>query len=133
MVVERVERRIPKSAIKPLMEHCKKLGEETGRPAAQIFKKYLKLMKKYENFFFSKPWPEKADKQFEFSDQDVEFLAESKNYKDESECFTLVCLRKNMSMEGFDSQGFTEDFECHGSEKCWGCSVWVSIPGFLAC
>jgi hypothetical protein len=117
------EKGIPKSAVKSLMEYCNELGMEAGVSAAEVLKNYLELMKKYADYFFSKPWSEKLDKRFEFSDHDVEFLAGSKNYKDESERFTLVCLRRNMSMEGFDSQGFTEDFKCHGSEKCWGCSV----------
>jgi len=58
------ERRIPKNAVKPLIEHCAKLSREAGRPAAEIFKEYLELMNKYADFFFSEPWPEKTGKQF---------------------------------------------------------------------
>ena len=117
------ERKIPKSAVKPLMEHSQKLAEETGIPALEIFKKYLELMKKYADYFFSKPWPEKPDKKLDLNDEDLEFIKKAKDYEEERERFTLVCLRRNMSIEGFDAEKFEDDFKFYGRRECWGCVV----------
>lgn len=116
--------KIPKSAVKPLMEHCERLSGETGRSAADIFREYLELMKKYADFFFSGPWPEKLDKQADLSDEDVKFIEGGGSHEERCERFTLVCLRRNMSVEGFDSEGFLEDFKFYGGMECWDCPVW---------
>ena len=115
--------KIPKSAVKPLMEYCERLSEQTGKPAAQIFREYLELMKKYADFFFSWPWPEKPDKQADLIDEDVKFIEGGGSHEERYERFTLVCLRRNMSVEGFDSEGFLEDFEFYGGMECWNCPV----------
>lgn len=117
------DKRIPKSAVGSLLEYCNEEASKTGSSAPEMFRNFLELMKKFTDYFFSVPWPEKADKRFEFSDLEVEFLDGSKSYKDECERFTMVCLRRNISMEGFDSQGFREEFEYHGRVECWDCSV----------
>jgi len=119
------ERRIPKSAVKPLILYCERLSGETGRSAAEIFKEYLELMNKYGEYFFSEPWPEKVDKPvgFRFGDEDVNFIEGAEGYEEECERFTLVCLRRNISMEGFDAEGFDEDFKFYGHVECWDCVV----------
>ena len=114
---------IPKSAVKLLVEHCRKLSVETGRPAAEILREYLELMKKYAGFFFSRPWPEKLDKQGALSDEDGKFIEGGGSHEERCERFTLVCLRRNMSVEGFDSEGFLEDFKFYGGMECWNCPV----------
>lgn len=110
------------------MEHCGKLAKETGASASDLFKNYLKLMRKYADYFFSKPWPEKPDKPhtslLEFiSEEDEKFIRASKGYEEECEHFTIVCLRRNISMEGFDSEGFISDFNFLGNLPCWDCVV----------
>jgi len=49
---------IPKKSVKPLIEHCAKLSEESGKPADEIFKNYLELMNKHADYFSARPWPE---------------------------------------------------------------------------
>ena len=87
--------KIPKSAVKPLMEHCERLSEQTGKPAAQIFREYLELMKKYADFF-SEPWTEKPNVQLGLRDRDVGFIRGGKSYRERCERFTIVCLRRNI-------------------------------------
>jgi len=129
VVIVQEEGRIPKVAVKPLLEHCQKLSEETGGSPAEIFKKFLELMKKYAEYFFGERWREKLDRQFDFSDVDVDFIEGSESYSEECDRFTLVCLRRNISLEGFDSEGFDEDFKFHGNMECWNCvvpdAVWL--------
>ncbi|NWF87758.1 hypothetical protein HXY32_08140 [Candidatus Bathyarchaeota archaeon] len=118
-----VETKIPKAAIKPLVEYCQKLSGEIGKPATHIFKEFLELMRKYADYFFGRPWPEKLDKRFDPSNADSSFIKSSKNYNEECERFTVVCLRRNMSLEGFDADGFNEDFGFYGKKACWDCVV----------
>ena len=117
------KRRIPKAAVKPLMEYCKKQGEETGRSAAEIFKDYLELMNKYADYFFIESWPQTSDKQFGLSDADASFIKGGRNYGEKCERFTVVCLRRNISIEGFDAAGFDEDFRFYGNRECWDCVI----------
>jgi len=58
-----MQRRIPRKAVDSLVEYCQKLGEETGRPAAEIFREYLELMKKHADYFFSQSWTKEPDEQ----------------------------------------------------------------------
>jgi len=81
------------------------------------------LMKEYADYFFSEPWPEKLDKRSELSDLDVDFIKGSESYREECDRFTLVRLRRNMSMEGFNPQVFDEDFRFHGKMECCYCVV----------
>ena len=119
------ERGIPKRAVKSLLEYCNEKSRKTGVSAAKILKNYLELMKKYADYFFSEPWPEKPDKQFEWdlNEVDKKFVDGGKNYAERVERFTVVCLRRNMSMEGFDAEGFDEDFGFYGKMECWNCVV----------
>jgi hypothetical protein len=117
------ERKIPKNAVKPLIEYCQKLSGETGKSAAEIFKEFLRLMKKYGDYFFSEPWPEKLVRRLEFSDVDEDFVRGARNYSEECERFTVVCLRRNISLEGFDAEGFEEDFDWHEKRACWHCVI----------
>ncbi len=118
-----IEKKIPKAAVKPLVEYCQKLSGETGKPAAQIFKEFLELMKKYADYFFSEPWSKEQDKPFGLNDADLNFIKGGKNHNEECERFRVACLRKNISLEGFDAKGFNEDLENYGDKACWGCIV----------
>jgi len=115
---------IPKSAVKPLVEYCQKLSVETGRPAAEILREYLELIKKYADFFFSETWTEKPNVQFGLRDREVGFIQGGKSYRERCERFTLVCLRRNISLEGFDSECFNYEFKLYGSMACGNCPVW---------
>lgn len=77
-------------------------------------------MKKYADYFFSEPWPEKYDydEATDFTDEDVEFLTDGEEgeYKDR---LTTVFLKKNINLEdGFagvfgyfwTQQAFHEEF-----------------------
>jgi len=101
MLVKRKKRKIPRNAVEPLMQTCKLLSEEWGKPAAEIFKDFLELMNKYADYFFSKPWPEKYDydEATSFTDEDVEFLSggEKEEFDDR---FKIVLLKKNMYLKG---------------------------------
>ncbi|MEM4143015.1 MAG: hypothetical protein QW445_02580 [Candidatus Bathyarchaeia archaeon] len=80
-------------------------------------------MRKYSDYFFQKPWSEKRDKEFELGTEDLEFIDASKDYSEERERFIIICLRRNMSLEGFDSVGFEDDFNRYGRVACLGCVV----------
>lgn len=123
MVVLETERKLPKAAIEPLLELCLKISKEIGKSACEIFKEYLELMNKYADYFFCELWPERLDKHFELSDADVDFIKNARSYKEECERFVVVCLRRNLSTEGFDVQGFEEDFKFYGNRECWDCVV----------
>jgi len=123
------ERKIPKSTVKPLLEYCEKASKEAKVSAAELFGYYLELMKKYDDYFFAKPWSEKPEKPlrlddpFDFAEEDRLFIDAGKSYVDECERFTIVCLRRNISLAGFDSEGFVSDFDFYGKVACYGCVV----------
>jgi hypothetical protein len=98
-LVKRARRKIPRNAVEMLMDACEMLSEEWEKPAAEIFKGFLKLMDRYGDYFFSKPWPEKYDYEeaTTFTDEDMDFLLESKG--EFSDRYTTVCLKKNMNLE----------------------------------
>ena len=81
------------------MQTCEWLSKEWGRPATEIFKEFLELMNKYDDYFFSKPWPRKYDhdEATSFTDEDLEFLFEDE--KEFQERYTTVSLKKNMYLE----------------------------------
>ncbi|MEM3549932.1 MAG: hypothetical protein QXV01_02445, partial [Candidatus Bathyarchaeia archaeon] len=109
-----------------LAEYCQKLGEENGRPAEEIFKEFLELMKKYADFFFSDPWPETLNKSYSlegFVGDDLNFIKGAKTYREECERFTVICLKRNISLKGFDADGFEEDSKWFGKLACWHCVV----------
>jgi hypothetical protein len=82
------------------MQTCELLSKEWEEPATEIFKRFLQLMNKYADYFFSKPWPRKYDydEAITFADEDLEFLFESK--EEFQDRYTTVCLKKNMYLEG---------------------------------
>lgn len=120
------EHKIPKEAARNLAEYCQKLSREDGRPAAEIFKEFLELMKKYADFFFSEPWPETVGKAFSlegFVGEELEFIKGAKTYREECERFTVLCLKRNISLKGFDAEGFEEDYEWFAKLACLYCVV----------
>lgn len=82
------------------MQTCEWLSKEWGRPATEIFKEFLGLMNKYDDYFFSKPWARKYDhdEATSFTDEDLEFLFEDE--KEFQERYTTVSLKKNIYLEG---------------------------------
>lgn len=117
------EHKIPKAVAENLAKYCQKVSSETERIAAEIFREFLELIKKYADYFFSEPWSQKLDKRFELSDADLGFIKGGKSYGEECERFTVVCLRRNMSLEGFDAEGFEEDFNWYGKVACLDCVI----------
>ncbi|WP_309493587.1 hypothetical protein [Candidatus Hecatella orcuttiae] len=113
--------KIPRKALAGLWEICEGKVER--------FEELLSLMVKYADYFLDRPWPEKMEKElryeedFGLGDEDVEFLDESKNYEEKVQRFTLVCLKRNISLEGFDVEGFKGDFNSYGGSWCWDCTV----------
>jgi len=101
------KRKIPKTAIEPLMRHCEFLSKESDQTAEEIFKEYLELMNKYADYFFSEPWPKKYDyeKATTFTDEDIEFLTEGEK-EEGADRFTAMLLKKNINLE----HGFMELF-----------------------
>lgn len=100
-MVKKEKRKIPREALEPLMVMCDWESSELGKPAAEIFKRYLGLMNKHANYFFDKPWPRKYDHKeaTSFTDEDLEFLYE--NEEEFRERFETMCLKKNMYLGGF--------------------------------
>jgi len=82
------------------MKTCEMLSEEWGRPAKEIFKRFLGLMNKYADYFFSRPWPRKYDYEeaTTFTDEDIEFLSDGED-EEFPDRYTTVCLKKNMNLE----------------------------------
>jgi len=114
--------RIPKSAVKSLLECCAKMGEETGRPAVEIFREYLELIKKYADYF-DEPWPETKQTRRGFTEKEDEFIEGAESVSERLERFTLVCLRRNISLQGFDSEHFVHDLDFYGGLDCSKCVV----------
>jgi hypothetical protein len=116
---------IPKKAVKPLIEHCNKVGAETGRSGVQVMAGYLKLMKKHAGYFFSDPWPAKPVNNWGLWLQDDEdyFLSEHRGYRDEVERFVVILLKRNLCWEGFNRERFDSEFSFYGKMLCLGCEV----------
>ena len=96
---KRKQRKIPRNAVEPLMQTCEWLSKDWDKPATEIFKSFLELMTKYEDYFFSQPWPEKYDykEATSFTDEDVDFILESED--DFADRYTTICLKKNMCLD----------------------------------
>jgi hypothetical protein len=94
--------KIPRKAVEPLMQMCEMYSREQGRPASEIYRKFLGLMSCYSDYFFSGSWPKKYDfnEATTFTDDDVEFLFECEE-GEFGDRYTTVCLKKNMYLEGF--------------------------------
>jgi len=125
--VKKEKRKIPRKALEPLMEMCEWLSKETGKPATDIFKRYLGLMDKYADYFFSEPWPKDYvyEEATTFTDEDLDFLL--KRDGKFWERFETICLKKNMYLEGFmgyfgmywTRQAFYEEFVRPGLKPIW--------------
>lgn len=98
-------KKIPRKAVERLMKHCEFLSKESERTAAEIFKAYLELMKKYADYFFSGPWPKKYDYEAAtaFTDADLEFLSDGPE-GEYAERFRTLLLKKNINL----ATGFVE-------------------------
>jgi hypothetical protein len=87
---------------------CEAMTEVFGGSASERFHRYLRLMNKYDYYFFSEEWPAKYnyDEATTFTQKDLNFLhgtAEAPIDKSEfQDRLDTVCLRKNVSMEGFE-------------------------------
>ena len=96
------KRKIPRAAVEPLLNACEMYSKMQGRAATEFFEEFLGLMDRYSDYFFSEPWPRKYDykEATTFTDGDLDFLFEC--YVEEfDDRLTTVCLRKNISLEGF--------------------------------
>jgi hypothetical protein len=85
------------------MSICEEMSKKTDKTAMELFKTYLTLMDKYSDYFFSEPWPIKYeyDLATTFTPEDLDFLhANEDEYADR---FLTLCLKKNMSLEGFNA------------------------------
>jgi hypothetical protein len=116
---------IPKKAVKPLIEHCNRLGEKAGRSGAEVFEDYLEGIKRHADYFFSSPWPPRhvlIDGVGLTWEEDA-FISASCSYAEEVERFTIALLKRNLSLEGFNSECFEQQFEFCGRVACFGCAV----------
>jgi hypothetical protein len=95
------KRKIPRAAIADLAEMCAFLGKLVNEPPANPIKRYLSLMKKYDDYFFDAPWLMEYDfeKATTFTDTDQAFLfANKEEFQDR---LATVCLKKNIYVKGF--------------------------------
>lgn len=118
-----VGKKLPKKAVKPLLQYCVELSKESGKPAKQIFKEILESMEKHKDYFFNKRWPETRKIQLGLGDENSAFIEAGKNVEDRLERFTLFCLKRNISMEGLNVDRFKENCEFYGGRECRRCSV----------
>jgi hypothetical protein len=117
-----MKRKLPRSAVEPLIEYCKKTAQAEGS-ASDLLEHYLELMKKYEGFFFGKPWPETLDETpSSISQEEMDFVEAGASYAEKCERATIARLRRMISLEGFDSERFARRGGL-GSEPCWDCVV----------
>lgn len=123
--VSRARRRLPRSALEPLMECCEYLSERlgSGESAVSVFRRVLEGMRRYGDFFFDHPWTERAEWEYGLSDEELGFIEGGETFEERGERYTLVCLRRNISMEGLDKEEFIGVYNSYGRGKCWGCSV----------
>jgi hypothetical protein len=123
-VSEELSRKLPRSAVKSLIEYCNKTAGEADGSASDMLKRYLELMKKYEGFFFSKSWAETPDEEEAglFSREERDFVEAGGSYAEKCERAIVVRLRHAISLEGFDSECFVDDDQL-GGVLCWDCVV----------
>ena len=109
----KTRRKLPRTAIEDLTQACELMGKCNGQPASQIFERYLKLIDKYDYYFFSEPWPAKYDftKATTFTEDDMQFLVGKENVSEAMDRFDLICLKKIIAMEG--STGYWGLFWAH--------------------
>jgi hypothetical protein len=115
---------IPKKAVKALIEHCNKFGDRTGRSGVEVFKDYLVWIKKHADYVFSQPWPPRyASAGTWLTTEESKFIYNSKSYDEEVERFTVVLLKRNLSLEGFEREYFEGEFDFYGRLYCDCCAV----------
>jgi|SRR3990170_118928 len=91
-----------------ILSCCTYIADLFGASAAERFDRYLRLMNKYDYYFFSEEWPAKYnyDDATTFNQKDLNFLhgiEEAATDKSESrERLDTICLRRNVSLEGFE-------------------------------
>ncbi|MCW4045285.1 MAG: hypothetical protein NWE94_07195 [Candidatus Bathyarchaeota archaeon] len=113
----KTRRKLPRIAIEDLTETCSQMSKFSGKPAQEIFKRYLQLIDKYDYYFFSEPWPAKYDftQATTFTEEDMQFLVgteeETLNISEACDRFDVICLKKSISLEG--SPGFWGIFWAH--------------------
>ena len=117
-----MERKIPRSVLEDLADYCRG-KEEDGRPSSDVLRDYLELMRRYADYFFQRPWPQTLEKDLGLSEEDVDFIVGAETFEEWGTRYTLACLRRNMSLEGFDGEGFDNDLKCIGRDLCVDCSV----------
>jgi hypothetical protein len=98
--------KLPKIAVAQLASAAEQISKrEKNKTAAQIFKQYLTLMDKYNDYFFSEPWPKKFDYKHvtTFTCEDLDFIDENEDeYVDR---VLTVMMKKNISLSGFSTKG----------------------------
>jgi hypothetical protein len=115
---------IPKKAVKALIEYCNKFGDKTGRSGVQVFKDYLEWMKKHSDYVFSNPWPPRyASTGTWLTTEESKYILNSKSYEEEVERFTVVLLKRNLSLDGFERDYFEKEFDFYGRIYCGCCTV----------
>lgn len=124
--------RLPRKAVKELIQHCEKREEETGEPAAEILKRLLKLLKTHHDHLKQR-WPASTKPRLLLEEAETRFIEAEKKPEERLNRLTLICLRDNITTEGFNSKRFTEDIEFFGEQACWGCVVpdAVSLRDYL--
>jgi hypothetical protein len=80
-------------------------------------------MRKYSDFFFGQAWPKSKKDSSEFSKGEWEFVDAAKDYGDRVGRFKTILLRRNISMEVFNSACYDFEFEFRGRIACIGCVV----------
>lgn len=125
--MSRAGRRLPKRALEPLMDCCRYLAKRwrLGDKPADVFRRVLEEMREHEGFFFGRPWNE--EKGLGLGEEERGFIEGGETQEERSWRFTLVCLRRNMSMEGLEGEGFTRDYEVIGRESCRRCAVLEAV------
>lgn len=115
---------IPRKAVRALIEHCNRFGEKTGRSGAEVFKDYLEWIKKNADYFFASHWPPKYVLTGTWlTKEECRFILDSKNYEEEVERFTVVLLKRNLSLDGLKAEYFEREFGFYGRMFCGHCSV----------
>jgi hypothetical protein len=119
-----VNQGIPETAVRALIELCNRFGEKTGRSGAEVFKDYLEWIKKHADYFFSAHWPPKyVPKGTWLNREECAFILDGKDYEEEVERFTVVLLKRNLSLEGLKTEYFEQEFGYYGRMFCGHCSV----------
>ena len=98
--------KLPKAAIADLVECAEHESKYTKQPAADILKGYIKLMNKYQDYFFDAPWPKEYNFQYSttFTETDINFLLADPE-EDYWDRFETMCIKKNLYLTGFMAYG----------------------------